>query len=68
MSDSKSKLPDLKEITSMAGKLFNDIKKSVNEIVADYKKNHSNASGAPRKAAASKTKSTTAKSKKSEKD
>jgi hypothetical protein len=33
----KSKLPDLKELASMTGKLFTDIKKSVCEIVQNYK-------------------------------
>lgn len=33
----KSKLPDLDEVTSIVGKLFNDVKKSVTEIVDDYK-------------------------------
>ena len=37
MSDSKSKMPDLNEIGSIAGKLFKDIKKSVSEIISDYK-------------------------------
>lgn len=37
MSDFKSKLPDLKELGSMANKLFNGIKNSVDEIVKDYK-------------------------------
>jgi len=32
-----SKLPDLKEIGQIAGKLFTDIKKSVTEICQDYK-------------------------------
>jgi Sec-independent protein translocase protein TatA len=36
----KSKLPDLKEITGMAGKLFKDVKQSVSEIVNDYKAKH----------------------------
>lgn len=40
MSDIKSKMPDLKEVTAMAGKLFNDLKKSVGEIVSDYKTKH----------------------------
>lgn len=40
MSDLKSKMPDLNEITSMAGKLFKDVKKSITEIIADYKTNH----------------------------
>lgn len=50
MSDSKSKLPDFKEISSMAGKLFHDIKKSVGEIIVDYKK-HRDEHPAPKKAA-----------------
>lgn len=33
-----SKFPDLKEIGSMASKLFGDVKNSITEIVADYKK------------------------------
>lgn len=37
MSDFKSKLPDLNELGSMASKLFNGIKTSVQEIVHDYK-------------------------------
>lgn len=40
MSDFKSKLPDLKEITAMAGKLFKDVKTSVCEIIEDYKQKH----------------------------
>jgi len=32
-----SKMPDLKEIGSMAGKLFHDVKKSIGEIITDYK-------------------------------
>lgn len=50
MTDSKSKLPDFKELSSMAGKLFNDIKKSVGEIIVDYKKNRDE-QPAPKKAA-----------------
>jgi Sec-independent protein translocase protein TatA len=37
MGDFKSKLPDLKELGSMAGKLYKGIKGSMTEIVADYK-------------------------------
>lgn len=37
MSDFKSKLPDMKELTSMTKKLFSGIKNSVGEIVHDYK-------------------------------
>jgi hypothetical protein len=40
MSDLKSKLPDLNELSSMAGKLYNDVKVSVLEIIDDYKKKH----------------------------
>lgn len=36
MGDFKSKLPDLKELGSMTGKLFKDIKSSVSEIINDY--------------------------------
>jgi hypothetical protein len=37
MGDLKSKLPDLKELTSMSSKLFNGIKGAVTEIIHDYK-------------------------------
>ncbi|MBN9231359.1 MAG: hypothetical protein J0I93_10965 [Legionella sp.] len=37
MGESKSKLPDLKELATMSGKLFHDIKTSVTQIIADYK-------------------------------
>ncbi|AMP90439.1 hypothetical protein [Legionella pneumophila] len=37
MSDFKSKLPDLNELTSMTAKLFKGIKASVSEIIQDYK-------------------------------
>ncbi len=37
MSDFKSKLPNFEEITSMTSKLFKGIKKSVDEIIHDYK-------------------------------
>ena len=40
MSDLKSKLPDLKEVTGMLGKLFSDVKKSIVEIAGDYKEKH----------------------------
>lgn len=39
MNDFKSKLPDFKEFSSMATKLFKDVKASVCEIIEDYKKN-----------------------------
>lgn len=37
MSDFKSKLPDLKELSSMTSKLYKGIKSSVQEIIQDYK-------------------------------
>ena len=40
MSDLKSKLPDIKEIGSIAGKFYKDIKKSVLEIIDDFKQKH----------------------------
>ena len=40
MSDFKSKLPDLKEVSAIAGKLFKDLKTSVSEIMSDYKEKH----------------------------
>ena len=40
MSDFKSKLPDLKEVAEITGKLFKDIKTSVSEIVSSYKQKH----------------------------
>ena len=40
MSDLKSKLPDLNELGSMAGKLFKDIKTSVTGIIDEYKLKH----------------------------
>ena len=40
MSDLKSKLPDLKELGEIGGKLFKDIKTSVCEIISTYKKKH----------------------------
>lgn len=38
MSGPKSKLPDFKEVTSMATKLFKDVKTSLTEIIVEYKK------------------------------
>lgn len=35
-----SKLPDLNELGNMATKLFGDVKKSIGEIVDDYKAKH----------------------------
>ncbi|MFA6302999.1 MAG: hypothetical protein WC627_07690 [Legionella sp.] len=43
MSDFKSKLPDLQELSSMTGKLFKGIKASVDEIIHDYKEKRANA-------------------------
>lgn len=40
MADMKSKMPDLKEIGAIAGKLFKDLKTSVTEIIHDYKEKH----------------------------
>ena len=40
MADMKSMLPDFDDVTSIASKLFKDIKKSVGEIVDDYKEKH----------------------------
>lgn len=37
MSDLKSKLPDLNEISAMATKLFKDVSTSICEIVDQYK-------------------------------
>lgn len=37
MSDFKSKMPDVNEITTMATKLFKDVRSSVGEIVEMYK-------------------------------
>ena len=43
MSDFKSKMPDLKELGDIAGKLFKDVKTSVSEIVCNYKKKRAHA-------------------------
>lgn len=40
MGDLKSKLPDLKELGEIGGKLFKDLKASVGEIIATYKQKH----------------------------
>lgn len=40
MSDLKSKLPDLKELGEIGGKLFKDLKASVTEIITAYKRKH----------------------------
>ena len=43
MSDLKSKLPDLKELGEITGKLLKDIKVSVGEIMRDYKQKRAEA-------------------------
>ncbi len=50
MSDFKSKLPDMNELGSMAGKLFKDVKSSVMEIIHDYKQKHEDSADAGVKA------------------
>ena len=52
MSDLKSKLPDLNELGSMAGKLYKDLKTSVCEIIDDYKSKHPSQDDAPKAPAA----------------
>jgi len=42
MSDKKSKLPDFKELTSMASKLFTDVKNSVSDIIKTYQQKREN--------------------------
>lgn len=37
MSDLKSKLPDLNELSAIANKLFKDVKSSISEIITEYK-------------------------------
>ncbi len=37
MSDFKSKIPDFHEMATFTGKLIKDIKKSIGEIMVDYK-------------------------------
>lgn len=54
MSDKKSKFPDLGELSSMAGKLFKDVKSSVCEIIEDYKGKRANDSEAKEATADSK--------------
>lgn len=71
MNDLKSKLPDLKEITGMAGKLFTDVKKSVVEIAGAYKEKRkdeeSAAPEAPKAEAKAKTEAPKAKAAEAEK-
>jgi hypothetical protein len=40
MNDFKSKLPDFKEIISITNKFYKDVKKSICEIIDDYKTKH----------------------------
>lgn len=54
MNDKKSKLPDLKEITSISSKLFRDLTTSVKEIIQDYKAKRQN-DNAPAEATTKKT-------------
>lgn len=66
MSDLKSKLPDLNEITSITSKLFKDLKTSVSEIIDDYKARREPVKPPEKKktqTATSKTKSTASSSK-----
>ncbi|MCH9756437.1 MAG: hypothetical protein K0U37_04500 [Gammaproteobacteria bacterium] len=48
MSDLKSKLPDVKEVTGMLGKLFKDVKQSVVEIAGAYKEKHKETAEEPK--------------------
>lgn len=52
MSDLKSKLPDLKELGEITGKLFKDLKSSVTEIIQDYKGKREQEAAAEKKATA----------------
>ncbi|HAT8178730.1 TPA: hypothetical protein JA361_04485 [Legionella pneumophila] len=54
MSDFKSKLPDLNELTSMTAKLFKGIKTSVSEIIQDYKQKRAQPVGTEEKPTESK--------------
>lgn len=58
MSDFKSKLPDLKELTAMTGKLYKGIKASVEEIIHDYKEKRSEPASEVKKEKAAKKEST----------
>ncbi len=40
MSDLKSKLPDLSELSSMADTLYHGVKDSIVKIIAEYKEKH----------------------------
>ncbi len=58
MSDKKSSLPDINELSSMANKLFKDVKASVGEIIGTYKSKREHVpSDEPRTAAPQETKS-----------
>ena len=61
MGDFKSKLPDLKEVMQISGKLFKDIKNSVGEIITDYKQKHADTEKSEAAAPATKTKPSTKK-------
>jgi len=62
MSDLKSKLPDMKEVGSIATKLYKDLKTSVSEIIHDYKKKREEvAEVKPKKPAAKKKEKSDAK-------
>ena len=51
MSDFKSKLPDLKELGEISGKLFRDLKTSISEIITNYKQKHPSTTAEPQKKA-----------------
>jgi len=52
MNDFKSKLPDLKELGAITGKLFKDLKTSVEENIDDYKKKREGDENKPKPARA----------------
>lgn len=52
MSDLKSKLPDLKELGEITGKLFKDMKTSVGEIMHTYREKRAEAAAQAEKEAA----------------
>ena len=59
MSDLKSKLPDLQELSSMTSKLYHGIKNSITEIVHDYKEKRAGQENAEQQAATMATQETT---------
>ncbi len=67
MSDFKSKLPDLKELGEITGKLFKDIKTSVGEIIGTYKQKHAEAAVEQTKEVKAETVATKAEEPKAEK-